>query len=92
MVSQSLQYFDIPCRERGRIRCNGDLGQPVARLEALKHRDDRLDFRAVAFKALNLKREARAVDQQADRDLRFEPPLFRKPRLPVIVLFFYLEI
>jgi len=73
VVSQPLQHLDISRREHGCIRRDRNVGQPVARLEALKHGDDRLDLSAVAVETLYLKREARAVDQQADRDLRLEP-------------------
>ncbi len=92
VVPETLENLDVPCGKHGGVSSDRDAGKTVALLETREHRDNCLDFSAVALEALDFEREARPVDQQSDRDLRLEPALFRKPRLPVFVVFLYLEI
>ena len=92
MVPKTLENLNIPCGKHGGVSSDRNVGKPVALLEAREYRDNRLYFSVVALEALDFEGEARTVDQQSNRDLRFEPAFFRKPRLPVFVIFLYFEI
>lgn len=66
--------------------------EAVAGLELPHDRNDRAGFGRVAFVASDLQREAGAVNQQTDDDLRIDAPLLRVPVFPQVILFFGLEV
>ncbi len=72
-----IECLQVARGEHAGIGHDDHVGDLVAFLERLDHRDDGVGFGLVSLERVDLQREPGPVDQQPDNDLRIDPAFFR---------------
>jgi hypothetical protein len=80
-ISGVFKRAQILLRKHPSISHHGHLGKPVSGPESVQNGHYRVGFGFVPLETTRQQREPCRVSQQADRDLRFQTPLFRVARL-----------
>ena len=78
--ARGLDGLHVRVGDHARVRDDGDVGQLVGGHELLDDRQHRLRLGPVALERGDHQREPGLVGQQADGDLRLQPPFLGEPR------------